>query len=115
MTEATPLERMLVNWEKPEKRFVMLPGTPLTCGEAAAAIRSALAPATQAVQDMVLVPREATNAMHIAALEAGLALMRECGVDGLSPFTSYPAPSKITNRVWSAMLDAATPNSGSGR
>ncbi|MER9217926.1 hypothetical protein NKI48_03175 [Mesorhizobium sp. M0644] len=36
------LERMLANWEKPAVRSVMLPGTQMTCDEAAAAIRAAL-------------------------------------------------------------------------
>ncbi|TIW54192.1 MAG: hypothetical protein E5V54_22740 [Mesorhizobium sp.] len=38
------LERMLLNWEKPERVGVMLPGTMMTCDKAAAAIRAALNP-----------------------------------------------------------------------
>lgn len=44
------LERMLANWEKPAVRSVMLPGTPMTCDEAAAAIRAALTGTVEPVQ-----------------------------------------------------------------
>ncbi|TPJ70497.1 MULTISPECIES: hypothetical protein [unclassified Mesorhizobium] len=41
-TTSEKLERMLTNWEKPEREGVMLPGTQMTCDTAAAAIRAAL-------------------------------------------------------------------------
>ncbi|MER8540304.1 hypothetical protein NKH17_12695 [Mesorhizobium sp. M1334] len=44
------LERMLANWEKPAVRSVMLPGTQMTCDEAAAAIRAALTGTVEPVQ-----------------------------------------------------------------
>lgn len=58
------LDRMLANWEKPERKHVMLPGTQMTCDEAAIAIRVALSsiiPATKGGEASEL--RRAANAL----------------------------------------------------
>ncbi|MER8667687.1 hypothetical protein NKH45_10795 [Mesorhizobium sp. M1156] len=44
------LGRMLAHWEKPAVRSVMLPGTQMTCDEAAAAIRAALTGTVEPVE-----------------------------------------------------------------
>ncbi|MES0134482.1 hypothetical protein NKJ88_05895 [Mesorhizobium sp. M0016] len=46
LTDAERLLLMLLNWEKPERKGVMLPYTQMTCGPAAAAIRAHLAVGT---------------------------------------------------------------------
>ncbi|MER9665495.1 hypothetical protein [Mesorhizobium sp. M0203] len=48
------LERMLANWAKPAVRGVMLPGTQMTCDEAAAAIRAALTGTVAPVEAMAV-------------------------------------------------------------
>lgn len=53
-----------------------------------------------------IVPVEPTNEMICAALQASLDLMKEAGVDGLSPFTDYPAPGEVTKRCYRAMIAA---------
>jgi hypothetical protein len=53
------------------------------------------------------IPTEATDQMVIAGLEEALAIMKEHGVDGLSPFSEYPSPIETTRRVYGAMVRAA--------
>ncbi len=54
----------------------------------------------------VIVPKEATNAQVISGLETSLKIMTEAGVDALSPFKDYPAPTEITRRVYREMVKA---------
>ncbi len=60
-----------------------------------------------------VVPRDATDAALSAGLQASLDMMREHGVDGLSPFADYPPPIEVCRRVYRAMLEAA-PDAGGG-
>lgn len=52
-------------------------------------------------------PSEATDKMVARGLEESLAIMKEHGVDGLSPFSDYPSPSETIRRVYRAMIAAA--------
>jgi hypothetical protein len=52
----------------------------------------------------VIVPKEPTNAMICAALEASLDIMAETGVNALSPFKDYPPPGEVTKRCYRAMV-----------
>jgi hypothetical protein len=54
-----------------------------------------------------IVPVEPTGYMLAAGLRESLAIMKEHGVDGLSPFKDYPSPTEVTRRVYKAMIDAA--------
>lgn len=77
------------------------------------AIRAALAARPAALSDQVVVPKEATDAQIISALEWSLEWMRAHNVDGLSPFKDYP-PVKDTIKGMYACMIAAAPASTSG-
>ncbi|MER9937465.1 hypothetical protein [Mesorhizobium sp. M0088] len=85
------LDRMLANWEKPERKHVMLPGTQMTCDEAAIAIRVALSsiiPATKGGEDSACLAKphpDQTSPMTVG------------------PEEFYDEPARITD----AMVDAA--------
>ncbi|MER8602842.1 hypothetical protein NKH48_03470, partial [Mesorhizobium sp. M1233] len=63
------LERMLANWEKPAVRSVMLPGTQMTCDEAAAAIRAALTGTVEPVEAVAVKVNELVE--KLAGLRVG--------------------------------------------
>ncbi|MER8560121.1 hypothetical protein [Mesorhizobium sp. M0578] len=63
------LERMLANWEKPAVRSVMLPGTQMTCDEAAAAIRAALTGTVEPVEAVAVKVKELVE--KLAGLRVG--------------------------------------------
>ena len=54
----------------------------------------------------VIVPKEPSDSMLAAALQSSLDMMKECGVDGLSPFEDYPSPAELTKRAYRAMIRA---------
>jgi hypothetical protein len=58
-------------------------------------------------RDAVLVPREPTDAMLIAAMEDTLAHFKAEGIDHNSPFDDYPKPQEQLRRCWKAMIEAA--------
>lgn len=60
--------------------------------------------------DHVTVPREPTDAMLAAALQASLDFMTENGVNALSPFETYPSPTEAIRRAYRAMVAAGTLN-----
>lgn len=53
----------------------------------------------------VIVPKEPTDQMTASALEESLRIMKEHGVDGLSPFKDYPSPIETTRRVYRVMIN----------
>lgn len=54
-----------------------------------------------------VVPKEPTALMLAEGLRESIAVMKEHGVDGLSPFKDYPSPTEVTRRVYKAMIQAA--------
>lgn len=52
----------------------------------------------------VIASIEVDDAMVGAGINEALAIMREHGVDGLSPFEAYPSPAETTSRVLKAVL-----------
>ena len=57
--------------------------------------------------DMVLVPREPTDAMIKACLQAALDFMAETKTTEGHPGQTYPSPSENARRCWRAMVKAA--------
>lgn len=55
---------------------------------------------------MTIAPREPTDEMLAAGLQASLDFMKENGVTALSPFSEYPSPTEALRRAYKAMLDA---------
>lgn len=62
--------------------------------------------------DMVLVPREPTNAMIKACLEAALDFMAETKTTDVHPGQTYPSPGENARRCWRAMVKAARKGEG---
>jgi hypothetical protein len=62
----------------------------------------------------VVVPREPTDEMIVAALEWSLEWMRGHKVDGLSPFKDYPPVKETTAGMYRAMLAASPPSGDAG-
>jgi hypothetical protein len=73
-----------------------------------AATRATLNTALTALTDSsVILPREPTEAMVIAAMEWGLVWMKQHNVTALSPFKDYPPVAETTRGMYRAMRDAA--------
>jgi len=61
---------------------------------------------------MVLVPREPTDAMIKACLQAALDFMAETKTTEVHPGQTYPSPSENARRCWRAMVKAAGKGEG---
>jgi hypothetical protein len=79
--------------------------------EAAAQAATEVAASIEALSDtpsgMVLVPREPTDAMIKACLQAALDFMAETKTTEVHPGQTYPSPSESARRYWRAMVKAA--------
>jgi hypothetical protein len=84
--------------------------------EAAAQAATEIAASIEALSDtppgMVLVPREPTEAMIKACLQAALDFMAETKTTEIHPAQTYPSPSENARRCWRAMVKAAEKGEG---
>jgi hypothetical protein len=81
-----------------------------------AEIAEDIAAAIRALSDtppgMVLVPREPTDAMIKACLQAAMDFMAETKTTEVHPAQTYPSPSENARRCWRAMVKAAAEGKG---
>jgi hypothetical protein len=84
--------------------------------EAAAQAATEIAASIEALSDtptnMVLVPREPTDAMIKSCLQAALDFMAETKTTEIHPGQTYPSPSENARRCWRAMVKAAEKGEG---
>jgi hypothetical protein len=105
--------------ELPEKYKFKPEGIPFEweqTWEGWAEIAEDIAAAIRALSDtppgMVLVPREPTEAMIKACLQAALDFMAETKTTEIHPGQTYPSPSENARRCWRAMVKAAGKGEG---